>query len=92
MNTDYSKMTNFELLEERRKIDESIKTYSDREKVNAFKVFENFEGTKYFLNKSNASAYAIELIEISENFVEMSLSECKLTQSEVENWCVDFAS
>lgn len=89
---DFNKMTEMDLLELRKQVNDQLESYKDRDKTKVFTVFIAFIGIKYFIKKENAIQYLKDCIEEDMLFDgnEAKCHEKYLTQSEVENYCSDF--
>jgi hypothetical protein len=89
---DLKGLTEMQLLDLRKKINDELESYKDRGKTKVFTVFIAFEGTKYFLEKDNALEYLNECIGYDMVFDgnDVTLSQKFLNEAEVKNFCQDY--
>lgn len=91
---DLKNLTEMDLLNLRKEINDELATYKDRGKTKVFTVFIAFEGTKYFLEKENALKYFNECVGYDMVFDgnDVTLSEKFFNDAEIKNYCQDYKS
>lgn len=88
-----SNLTKLELLDLRYRVNEELKEVENRSKIKIYKIFKEFDGTKYFYQKPNALKYLNEMISYEEIFddndsrIELNISY--LSTTDAAKWCED---
>ena len=92
MSIDLSKLTEMELLDLRKQVNDELIDYENRNKTKVYTVFIELIGTKYFINKEVAISYLKDCID-EDMLFDGNNATCGikyLTDAEVENYCQDY--